>query len=178
MLCLLSGPVAPAHIEHFHLNVYLQYQIKSLLKFAAVAVQLKQSLLSLHAITSPPAAAVGGDSAVAAAAAAGNPLDAVMSTNAVAQTKSLVEQLQQEEAALQLRLAEIDAVQQYQQVRLASLTTMPTLCNFGLSCLHVLRGAYIHSAKYIQMYSIFILFLLPLLVLFPLHMFMYALQNS
>lgn len=76
-----------------------------------MVVQLKQSLLSLHAITSPPAAADGG-----ASAAAGNPLSAVMATNAVAQTKGLLEQLRQEEAALQQRLAEIDAVQQYQQV--------------------------------------------------------------
>lgn len=82
-------------------------------------MQLKQSLLSLHAITSPPAAAVGGDSAPAAAA--GNPLDALMTTNAVAQTKGLLEQLRQEEAALQQRLAEIDAVQQYQQVQASIL---------------------------------------------------------
>ena len=96
----------------------------SLLKLPAMVVQLKQSLLSLHAITSPPPAAVGGDSAaVAAAAAAGNALDAVMSTNAVAQTKILVEQLQQQEAALQQRLAEIDAVQQYQQVQPSILET-------------------------------------------------------
>lgn len=73
-------------------------------------VQLKQSLLSLHAITSSPPD--GGDSP-----AGGNPLDAVMSTDAVAQTKGLLEELQQEEAALQQRLAEMDAVQQYEQVR-------------------------------------------------------------
>lgn len=77
---------------------------------------MKQSLLSLHAISSPPTGA-GGDTAAAAAAAAGNPLDAVMSTSAVTQTKSLLEQLRQEEGALQQRLAEIDAEQQYQQVR-------------------------------------------------------------
>ena len=72
-------------------------------------MQLKQSLQSLHAITTP--SATDGDSA-----AAGNPLDAVMSTDAVAQTKGLLEELQQEEAALQQQLAEIDAVQQYEQV--------------------------------------------------------------
>lgn len=94
----------------------------SLLKLPAMVVQLKQSLLSLHAITSPPPPAVGGDNA-AVAAAAGNALDAVMSTNAVAQTKILVEQLQQQEAALQQRLAEIDAVQQYQQVQPSILET-------------------------------------------------------
>lgn len=70
---------------------------------------MKQSLLSLHAITS--SSADGGDSA-----AAGSALDAVMSTNAVAQTKGLLEQLHQEEAALQQRLIEIDALQKYEQV--------------------------------------------------------------
>lgn len=69
-------------------------------------VQLKQSLLSLHAITGD-----AGDTATE-----GNPLDAVMSTDAVAQTKGLLEDLQQEEAALQQRLAEVDAARQYEQV--------------------------------------------------------------
>ena len=72
-------------------------------------MQLKQSLQSLHAITSPPAD--GGDST-----AGSNPLDAAMSTDAVAQTKGLLEELQQEEAALQQRLAQIDGAQQYEQV--------------------------------------------------------------
>lgn len=121
-----------------------------------MVVQLKQSLLSLHAITSPPAAADGG-----ASAAAGNPLNAVMATNAVAQSKGLLEQLRQEEAALQQRLAEIDAVQQYQQVRASILAEQAkcqgccmlsffcgalrqkTLENFhshGLCCYHILHG--------------------------------------
>ena len=56
-----------------------------------------------------------------ASAAGGNPLSAVMATNAVAQTKGLLEQLRQEEAALQQRLADINAVQQYQQVRASFL---------------------------------------------------------
>ena len=72
-----------------------------------MVMQLKQSLLSLHAITS--SSADDGDST-----AAGSPLDAV--TNAVAQTKVLLEQLHQEEAALQQRLTEIDALQKYEQV--------------------------------------------------------------
>ena len=114
-----------------------------------VVVQLKQSLLSLHAITSPPAAAVGSDTA--AAAAAGNPLDAVMSTNAVAQTKALLEQLRQEEAALQQRLAEIEAVQQYQQVRARPCFKIKLNVRNGLSCKHALHAECACTAQQILM---------------------------
>ena len=72
-------------------------------------LQLKQSLLGLHSIASLQGSGEGQ--------AAGSPLDDMLSSNAVAQTRELLEQLKQEEAALQQRVVEIDAVQQYEQVR-------------------------------------------------------------
>ena len=74
-------------------------------------MQLKQSLLSLHGITA-------GSPNSADSQAGGDPLAAVMSTSAVAQTAGLLDQLRQEEAALQQRLLEMDAVQQYEQVHI------------------------------------------------------------
>lgn len=72
-------------------------------------MQLKQSLVGLHSIASPQGSGEGQ--------AGGSPLDDMPSSNAVAQTKGLLEQLKQEEAALQQRVMEIDAVQMYEQVR-------------------------------------------------------------
>ena len=115
-----------------------------------MVVQLKQSLLSLHAISSASAAASGGT----AAAAAGNPLDAVMSTNAVIQTKSLLEQLRQEEIALQQRLAEIDAMQQYQQVQASTYVKYAKCvavlaypgCMFCMVSTYILQNVYMCTA--------------------------------
>ena len=66
-------------------------------------------MLSLHNIHTPSPGNLDG-------AAPGSPLEAIMATNAMSQSLGLVEQLKQEEAALQERLAEIDAQQQNEQV--------------------------------------------------------------
>ena len=70
-------------------------------------------MVSLHDIHSPSTETTEG-------AASADPLTAVLATNASSEAQGLVDQLKQEEAALQQRLAEIDAQQQYEQVRLQS----------------------------------------------------------
>ena len=79
-----------------------------------LVVQLRQSLVSLHDIRAPTAGVVTG-----ATATAGNPLEGVIATTAASETQGLVEKLKQEEAALQQRLLEIEAQQQYEQVSTA-----------------------------------------------------------